>query len=64
MDEGLSKLAEHDPLAANLVKLRYFAGLTMDEAAQSLGISAQNAYYTWAYARSWLHKAIEGDIPD
>jgi RNA polymerase sigma factor (sigma-70 family) len=60
VDEALTELATQDPLAANLVKLRYFAGLTMDEAAQGLGISSRNAYYTWAYARSWLHKAIAG----
>jgi RNA polymerase sigma factor (sigma-70 family) len=58
VDEALEKLATHDPLAARLVKLRYFAGLTMDEAAESLGISSRTAYYTWAYARSWLHKEI------
>ncbi len=63
VDEALSRLVEHDPLAANLVKLRYFAGLTMDEAAAALGISSRTTYYTWAYARSWLHKAIVGEGP-
>jgi RNA polymerase sigma factor (TIGR02999 family) len=58
LDDSLTKLAESDPLAANLVKLRFFAGMSMDEAAEALGISSRTAYYTWAYARSWLHKRI------
>jgi DNA-directed RNA polymerase specialized sigma24 family protein len=41
-----------------LVKLRYFAGLNMDEAAGILGISSRKAYYVWAYARSWLRREL------
>ncbi|MCI0357951.1 MAG: ECF-type sigma factor [Planctomycetaceae bacterium] len=58
LDEALDNLAEADPQAAELVKLRYFAGLSMEDAAACLGISPRNAYYTWSYARSWLHRAI------
>lgn len=61
LDDALSKLAEVDSAAAELVKLRYFGGLTMDQAAEILGISQRNAYYTWAYARSWLRCAINDD---
>ncbi len=61
LDEALSRRSEIDPLVAKLVQLRYFAGLTMDKAAEVLGISARSAYYTWSYARSWLHRAIRGE---
>lgn len=63
LDEALAKLAEADPVAGQLVKLRYFTGLTTEQAAEMLGISARTAYYTWAYARSWLHRAIAGSGP-
>ncbi len=58
LDEALSRLAKVDATAASLVKLRYFAGLTVEQAAASLGISPRTAYSTWIYARSWLQKAI------
>ena len=58
LHEALDKLALEHPVRAELVKLRYFAGLTMDEAALALGISPRSAYYLWTYARSWLHRAI------
>jgi RNA polymerase sigma factor (TIGR02999 family) len=58
LDEALSQLAATDGQAAELVKLRYFAGLTMDEAADTLGLSTRTAERTWAYARAWLHKRI------
>jgi RNA polymerase sigma factor (TIGR02999 family) len=61
LDESLSKLTEVDSAAAELVKLRYFAGLTMEEAARVLGISTRTAYYTWTYARSWLRCAMQRD---
>ncbi len=56
--EVLDKLALQDQQSADLIKLRYFAGLTMDEAAGSLGISSRKAYYVWAYARSWLRREL------
>ncbi len=61
LDEALSRLAEVDPLAARLVQLRYFAGLTMEQAAEAVGVSARSAYYTWSYARSWLRRAIRDE---
>lgn len=58
-DEALSKLSQVDQVAAELVKLRYFAGLSVEQTAQILGISTRTAYYTWAYARSWLRCEIQ-----
>jgi RNA polymerase sigma factor (TIGR02999 family) len=60
LDEALDQLAAADPEAARLVQLRYFAGLTLAEAAQVLGISARTADRLWAYARAWLHQVLEG----
>ena len=54
IDDALNRLAEIDTAAAELVKLRYFAGLTVEQAADVLGISPRSAYYAWNYARSWL----------
>ena len=58
LDEALEKLAGADPKKAELVKLRYFTGLTIEEAAQMLGVSAPTAKRWWAYARAWLHREI------
>lgn len=58
VDEALDLLAKQDPVAANLVKLRYFAGMTMNEAATTLGMSLRNAERTWTYARAWLRRQI------
>lgn len=60
LDAALTKLAEVDRLAAELVQLRYFAGLTMAEAAHALGLAPRTADRTWAYARAWLHREIAG----
>jgi RNA polymerase sigma factor (TIGR02999 family) len=54
LDEALAKLGQQDPIKADLVKLRYFAGLTIEQAAQALGISHATAERYWDYARSWL----------
>lgn len=56
--ETLDALAAHDARKAELVKLRYFAGLTIEEAADVLGISAPTAKRDWTYARAWLFRAI------
>ena len=56
LDEALSKLAQEHPEKAELVKLRYFAGLTLREAAQVLGISRSTADRHWTYARAWLYR--------
>ena len=61
LDEALSKLAAQDPVKARLVELRYFAGLTGDEAATVLGISSATADRYWTFARAWLHSEVRGD---
>lgn len=58
--EALDRLAAHDARKAELVKLRYFAGLSFEEAADALGISVPTANRDWAYARAWLHQEISG----
>ncbi len=63
LDEALNRLEAADPLAANLVKLRYFSGLTMPQAAEALGISLRNAERNWTYARTWLHRALAAPDP-
>ena len=60
LDEALTRLAEADPTAAELVKLRYFAGLSIPQAAEALGIGARSADRLWAYARAWLRDALSG----
>ena len=57
LDAALHRLAEHDPLKARLVELRYFAGLTGDQAA-ALGLSASSADRQWVYARAWLRREL------
>ena len=59
IDEALVKLAQEDPQAAELVKLRFFAGFSISEAAEILGVSRTNAYEQWAYARAWLRCEVE-----
>jgi len=61
VDEALTKLADADPLAADLVKLRYFVGMSLPEAAEALGISPRTADRVWAYARSRLQQELEPD---
>ena len=58
LDEALSRLEQHDPDAARLVKLRYFAGLSHQEAAAALGISRGAADRLWALARAWLFRQL------
>jgi DNA-directed RNA polymerase specialized sigma24 family protein len=60
IDDALAKLAREDPSAAKLVELRYFAGLTVDEAGKALGMSTATAYRHWNYARAWLHGQLLG----
>ena len=58
LDEAIERLAVEDPAAAGLVRLRYYAGLSLEQAAESLAISTATAYRHWAYARAWLHCAL------
>jgi RNA polymerase sigma factor (TIGR02999 family) len=61
LDEALGRLAAIEPRAAQVVKLRYFAGLTISETAVALGISPRTADSDWAYARAWLVSAIRNE---
>jgi RNA polymerase sigma factor (TIGR02999 family) len=59
VDHALDRLAEEDRQAADLVKLRFFAGFSVSEAAEVLGISRSSAYELWSYARAWLQCEID-----
>ena len=60
LNDTLEALAGHDPSAAELVKLRYFAGLSVEQAADALKMSRSNAYRQWTYARAWLFSRLHG----
>ncbi len=60
LDEALTKFAAQDPVKAELVKLRYFVGLTIPQAACALGMSESTAKRAWAYARAWLYVELTG----
>jgi RNA polymerase sigma factor (TIGR02999 family) len=60
LDAALARLAETDKQAAELVQLRYFAGLPIREIAEILGIAPRTADRVWAFAKAWLHQEIEG----
>ena len=62
LDVALIRLAAEEPQAARLVELRHFAGLSLPEAAQVLGISPRTADRVWAFARAWLHREITSGI--
>src|SRR5262245_20825927 len=64
LDEALALLAQEDSKTAELVKLRYFAGLSNQQAAAALGISPRTADFRWAFARAWLFEKLEGGSPD
>jgi RNA polymerase sigma factor (TIGR02999 family) len=61
LNEALEAFAAHDAMKAQLVKLRYFAGLTIEEAAHALGISEPTAKRWWIYARTWLYRKMKAD---
>jgi RNA polymerase sigma factor (TIGR02999 family) len=60
LDEALAQLERLDPVKARLVTLRYFAGLTIEQAAEALAISRVTAHRYWTFARAWLHKQLVG----
>jgi RNA polymerase sigma factor (TIGR02999 family) len=61
VDEALTKFAAEDPVKAQLVKLRYFVGLSIPEAAAAMGMSESTAKRAWAYARAWLYDELNKD---
>ena len=61
LNEALERLSEDDNTAAEVVKLKYFAGLAISQIADLLGISARTADRRWAYARAWLHRDLCGE---
>jgi RNA polymerase sigma factor (TIGR02999 family) len=63
LDEALEQLAREEPAKAELVKLHYFAGLSLEEAGRALGISHRTAKRHWAYTRAWLYAAIRDAPP-
>jgi RNA polymerase sigma factor (TIGR02999 family) len=63
INEALDRLAVEEPSIAQLVKLRFFAGLSLGEAAEILGLSRSTAYEQWAYARAWLKCALQSKEP-
>jgi RNA polymerase sigma factor (TIGR02999 family) len=63
VNEALDKFAKLDPQKAELVKLRYFVGMTIEEAGEVLGISERTAKRYWAFARAWLHEEIKAQQP-
>jgi RNA polymerase sigma factor (TIGR02999 family) len=65
LDEALERLTRHDPVAAQVVKLHCFAGLTVEQAAEALNLSRTHAYRLWTFARAWLHCQLgEGQEAD
>jgi RNA polymerase sigma factor (TIGR02999 family) len=60
LDAALTQLVVEDPQAAEVVKLHFFAGLSVEDAGQVLGLSRASAYRLWAYARAWLRTAVGG----
>ncbi len=59
IDEALQKLSKHDARAAELLKLRYFAGLSTEDAGELLQLSRTVAYEQWAYAKAWLRRELQ-----
>jgi RNA polymerase sigma factor (TIGR02999 family) len=61
INDALEQLAEHHPACAELVKLRFFAGLSLADSAAALGLARRTADRYWAYARAWIYKTLETD---
>jgi RNA polymerase sigma factor (TIGR02999 family) len=62
VNEALDKLAGRDPVGAELIKLRFFAGLSNADAAKALGLAERTAKRTWAYARAWLYEELKNNL--
>jgi RNA polymerase sigma factor (TIGR02999 family) len=63
LDEALTRLAALDAQQAQIVELRYFGGLTVEETAETIGVSPATVKRDWAVARAWLKRALDGDLP-
>jgi RNA polymerase sigma factor (TIGR02999 family) len=63
LDEAMETLEAQNPECAELVKVRFYAGLSLGEASTALGISRRTADRNWAFARAWLHRELERDVP-
>jgi RNA polymerase sigma factor (TIGR02999 family) len=63
LDEAILRLQKRDPRAGDVVRLRFYAGLTLDEVAEALGISTRSAKRDWEYARAWLLRELGGSPP-
>jgi RNA polymerase sigma factor (TIGR02999 family) len=63
LDDALGRLEQIDPVKARLVTLRYFAGMTIEQAAEALNISRVTAHRYWTFARAWLHQTMTGSEP-
>jgi RNA polymerase sigma factor (TIGR02999 family) len=61
VDEALKRLEQEDPRKAEVVELRYFAGMTVDETAQALGLSPRTVEVEWRFAKAWLHRQLAGE---
>jgi len=59
-DEAFRRLEEHEPQVAEVVRLRFYAGLSVEQTAAALGVSERTANYRWAYARAWLARELQG----
>jgi RNA polymerase sigma factor (TIGR02999 family) len=64
VDDALNRLGQEDPLAAEVLKLKYYGGLSVDEAATALGVSRATAYRHWTYARAWVRADLPSDKPE
>src|SRR5690606_7962243 len=63
LDEAIRRLGEHDPRAAEIVRLRFFAGLGVDETADAIGLSRRTVLREWAWARALLYRELTGGAP-
>ena len=64
LDEALERLAEHDRGAAEVVRLRFYAGMSVEEVAEAIGSSTRTVNRLWTYARAWLWRELGADASD
>ena len=61
LDAAVSRLDDETPLAAAVVRLRFYAGLSVEETAKALGVSSRTVNREWRFGRAWLHRNVEGE---